>query len=177
EQQVADYLAGGEWQGQAGEVTTGGTTILAALRDAAGDAEVTYSADGAGAAGADVAVVVVGELPYAEGVGDNAELTLSDEDLAVVRRVQEAGVPIVLVVLSGRPLILGEALEAADAVVAAWLPGTEGAGVADVLVGDYAPTGKLSFTWPRSVDQHPINVGDEDYDPLFPFGFGLTYEP
>jgi beta-glucosidase len=81
----------------------------------------------------------------------------------------------VLVVLWGRPLILGDALEAADAVVAAWVPGTEGAGVADVLFGDLAPTGKLSFSWPRSVAQEPINVGDANYDPLFPFGFGLTY--
>jgi beta-glucosidase len=164
-----------EWQGQAGDVTTGGTTILAAIRQAAGNgADVTYSADGADAA-ADAAVVVVGEMPYAEGVGDDADLALSDEDVAVVRRVHDAGVPITLVVLSGRPLILGEAYDMADAVVAAWLPGTEGAGVADVLFGDYAPTGKLSFTWPRSVDQHPINVGDAEYGPQFEFGYGLTY--
>ena len=81
----------------------------------------------------------------------------------------------VLVVLSGRPLILGDALDKADAVVAAWLPGSEGQGVADVLLGHHAPTGTLSFTWPRSADQHPINVGDEEYNPLFEYGFGLTY--
>ncbi len=165
-----------EWQGKAGEVTTGGTTIVDGIRQAAGDdADVTFSADGAGAAGADAAVVVVGELPYAEGVGDDPDLSLSDEDLAVIRRVEEAGTPMVLVVVSGRPLVLGEAFDNADAVVAAWLPGTEGAGVADVLFGDYAPTGKLSFTWPKSVEQHPINVGDADYEPQFEFGYGLTY--
>jgi len=79
------------------------------------------------------------------------------------------------VLISGRPLILEPILDEADAIVAAWLPGTEGEGVADVLFGDYAPTGKLSFTWPKSVDQLPINVGDAKYDPLFPFGFGLSY--
>jgi beta-glucosidase len=164
-----------DWQGKAGNVTTGGTTILAAVRQAVGDAKVTHSIDAPGVAGADVAIVVVGEQPYAEGYGDDPDLSLDEADLATIRRVKEAGVPMVLVVLSGRPLILGDALDAADAVVAAWLPGTEGAGVADVLFGDVAPTGKLSFTWPRSVEQEPINVGDAEYDPLFPFGFGLTY--
>ena len=89
--------------------------------------------------------------------------------------MKAAGIPVVVVLVSGRPLILGDVLDEADALVAAWLPGTEGEGVADVLFGDYAPTGKLSFTWPRSMDQIPINVGDAVYDPLFPYGFGLTY--
>ena len=76
---------------------------------------------------------------------------------------------------SGRPLVVPEALAASDAFAAVWLPGTEGDGIADVLFGDHAPTGKLSFSWPRTADQHPINVGDEDYDPLFPYGFGLSW--
>jgi beta-glucosidase len=80
-----------------------------------------------------------------------------------------------VVLVSGRPLIINDALAQADAVVAAWLPGSEGAGVADVLFGDYKPTGKLPFTWPRSMSQLPINVGDAVYDPLFPYGYGLTY--
>jgi beta-glucosidase len=165
-----------DWQGKAGEVTTGGTTILAGIRQAVGnDAQVTFSDDGSGAKGADAAIVVVGERPYAEGFGDDAKLVLSDEDLATIRRVKDAGVPITLVVLSGRPLMLGEAFDAADAVVAAWLPGTEGAGVADVLFGDHAPTGKLSFTWANSVNQQPINVGDAEYKGKFEFGYGLTY--
>jgi beta-glucosidase len=164
-----------QWQGHSGTQTTG-TTILAALKAAAGPGtEVTYARDGQGAAGADAAVVVVGETPYAEFQGDRADLNLSAEDRLAVANARRAGVPVVLVVVSGRPLILGDALENADAIVAAWLPGTEGAGVADVLFGDYKPTGKLSFTWPRSMDQIPINVGDAKYDPLFPFGFGLTY--
>ena len=77
--------------------------------------------------------------------------------------------------LSGRPLILGAVPSQADAVLAAWLPGTEGEGVADVLFGARAPTGKLPHSWPRSMEQVPINVGDARYDPLFPYGFGLGY--
>lgn len=165
-----------DWQGGTGDITTGGTTILAGLREVAGDdGRFTFSADGSDAVGADVAIVVVGEHPYAEGVGDDADLELSAEDQAVIANVKESGVPMVLVVLSGRPMILGDALDAADAVVAAWLPGTEGQGVADVLLGAHPPTGTLSFSWPRSVDQHPINVGDADYDPLFEYGYGLSY--
>ena len=83
--------------------------------------------------------------------------------------------PTVAVLVSGRPLVVTEELEDWDAFVAAWLPGSEGAGVADVLFGDVAPTAKLPHSWPRSVEHVPINVGDADYDPLFPFGFGLTY--
>lgn len=166
-----------EWQGKAGDVTTGGTTVLAAVKQLLGDSvEVTNDADGSGAAGADAAIVVIGEKPYAEGMGDNHELTLSAADQALVAKVTASGTPTVVVLFSGRPLILGNVLDRADALIAAWLPGTEGAGIADVLFGDHAPTGKLSFTWPRSVDQHPINVGDNPYDPQFPFGFGLSYE-
>jgi beta-glucosidase len=79
------------------------------------------------------------------------------------------------VLLSGRPMIIDRALEKCDAFVAAWLPGTEGAGVADVLFGAWKPTGKLSFSWPRSMAQIPINAGSRNYDPLFKYGFGLTY--
>lgn len=165
-----------DWQGRVGEVTTGGTTILEAIRGAAGTGtQVTFSQDGSGAAGADAAIVVIGEEPYAEMEGDRLDLTLGSDLQAVVERVAATGVPTVVVLLSGRPLIINDALDAADAFVAAWLPGTEGAGVADVLFGAYAPTGRLSFSWPRSMDQLPVNVGDEAYDPLFPFGFGLTY--
>jgi beta-glucosidase len=164
-----------DWQGRSGPITTG-TSILAALRKAAGPGtQVTYTRDAAGAKGADVVVVVAGERPYAEMMGDRADLSLDAEDRAALATAKAAGAPVVLVLVSGRPLILGEAAAQADAIVAAWLPGTEGDGVADVLFGDHKPTGKLSFTWPRSIDQIPINVGDAAYDPLYPFGFGLTY--
>jgi beta-glucosidase len=164
-----------EWQGQSGRVTTGGTTVLAAIKGAAKGGEVTFSKDGSGAAGADVGVVVVGETPYAEFKGDSTDLSLAKEDLAAIANVKKAGIPVVVVVISGRPVILGEAATQADALVAAWLPGTEGQGVADVLFGDYKPTGMLPFTWPRAMDQIPINVGDPKYDPLFPYGFGLSW--
>jgi beta-glucosidase len=164
-----------DWQGKAGDVTTGGTTLLAAIKKVAGAAGVTFSADGAGATDADVGVVVVGEEPYAEFRGDDADLALSDEDRAVVRRVQDAGIPVVLVLVSGRPMILGDVGRQSDAIVAAWLPGTEGDGVADVLFGDYAPTGRLAYTWPSSADQHPLNIGDTDDKPLYEFGYGLSY--
>jgi len=165
-----------EWQGKPGKVTEGGTTILEALRKAVpAGAKVTFSADGQGATGADAVVVVLGEQPYAEMKGDRADLALPAEDLAVLKQAKAAGVPVVLVLLSGRPLILGEAAGLCDALVAAWLPGTEGDGVADVLLGSHAPKGKLSMSWPRSMQQVPINVGDANYDPQFPFGFGLRY--
>ncbi|HUG42405.1 MAG TPA: glycoside hydrolase family 3 N-terminal domain-containing protein [Longimicrobiales bacterium] len=165
-----------DWQGAAGPVTTGGTTILAAMRAALGSGgRITYSEDGIGAGGADVGVVVIGEEPYAEGIGDRMDLGLAPDQVAMVERMADAGIPVVVVLISGRPLIIDEVLEISDAFVAAWLPGTEGAGVADVLFGDHAPTGRLSFTWPRSMSQVPLNVGDEPYDPLFPFGYGLRY--
>jgi beta-glucosidase len=89
--------------------------------------------------------------------------------------MKRAGIPVVAVFVAGRPLIIGDVLAKCDAFVAAWLPGTEGQGVADVLFGDYKPTGKLSFSWPRTNAQLPINAGDRGYNPLFRYGFGLSY--
>jgi beta-glucosidase len=165
------------WQGKRGR-TTEGTTILEAVRRAAGPgASVTFSGDTVGpeAAHADLNVVVVGEEPYAEGRGDRAipELTKADETL--VADLKAAGPPLVLVLLTGRPLIISSAFDDADAVLVAWLPGTEGEGVADVLFGDAKPTGKLSHTWPRELTQIPLNEGDPRYAPLYPYGFGLTF--
>ncbi len=113
-------------------------------------------------------VVVIGETPYAEFQGDRADLSLAMEDVEAVSAMKKAGVPVVVVLLSGRPLILCDVLDHADALVAAWLPGSEGGGVADVLFGDYKPTGKLSCLaaarW-----RLPININNSDakYDPLF----------
>lgn len=149
-------------------MTEGGTTILTAMRNTAKDAKITFSKDGLGAAGATVGVVAIGETPYAEMRGDRSDLSLSKEDVAAVSAVKSAGIPVVVVVVSGRPLILGSVLDQADAVVAAWLPGTEGQGVADILFGDFKPTGKLSFAWPRSMEKLKS-------DPLFPYGFGMKY--
>jgi beta-glucosidase len=166
-----------EWQGAAGNVTTGGTTILAGLRAAVGpNTRIDFARDGQGAAGATVAIAVIGERPYAEMRGDRTNLELDAEDRAVVANLKRAGVRVVVVLISGRPMILGDVLTQADAIVAAWLPGTEGQGVADVLLGDYPFTGKLSFSWPRSMQQIPINLGDAAYDPWLKVGDGLVYE-
>jgi beta-glucosidase len=166
-----------DWQGRSGDVMSGGTTILKAIRDTvAKTTKVTFSKDGSGAAGADVGIVVIGETPYAEMRGDRTDLQLGAEDVAAVENMKQAGIPVVVVLVSGRPMIIDRVLDKADALVAAWLPGTEGAGVADVLFGDYHPTGKLSFSWPRSMAQIPINWGDKNYDPLFKYGYGLSYK-
>ena len=165
-----------DWQGKSGAVTPGGTTVLAAIKQAVSKGtQVTFSKDGTGAAGATVGVVVIGELPYAEGNGDRADLALAPEDVAAVAKMKAAGIPVVVILFSGRPMILGGVLDQADAVVAAWLPGTEGEGIADVLFGDFKPTGKLSFAWPRSMAQVATHPGGKGYDPLFAFGYGLSY--
>ncbi|MGW1987097.1 glycoside hydrolase family 3 protein [Streptomyces collinus] len=162
------------WQGSSGNITPG-TTVLQGMREAGG--HVTYSKDAsAPTAGYDVGVVVVGETPYAEGVGDvgnGHELTLSAADQAAVDKVCAAMKCAVLIV-SGRPQLIGDRLGRIDALVASWLPGTEGGGVADVLYGSRPFTGQLPVTWPRSAAQLPINVGDSAYDPQFPYGWGLT---
>jgi beta-glucosidase len=163
------------WQGGSGPVTTGTTLREAITTLASPKTRVTYSKDGSGAEGASAVVVVGGEAPYAEWKGDRADLTLDAEDLAALQAAKKSGAPVVLVLLTGRPLILGPALDLADAILVAWLPGTEGLGVADVLFGDAPPTGKLGHSWPRRMIDVPLNVGDPVYDPLFPYGFGLTY--
>ncbi|MGW4143674.1 glycoside hydrolase family 3 protein [Streptomyces mirabilis] len=162
------------WQGASGKHTDG-TTILQGMRNAGGD--VTYSKDAsAPTSGYDVGVVVVGETPYAEGVGDvgnGNDLALTPADQAAVDKVCAAMKCAVLIV-SGRPQLIGDRLGEIDALVASWLPGTEGDGVADVLYGKRAFTGQLPVTWPKSETQLPINVGDASYDPQFPYGWGLT---
>jgi beta-glucosidase len=161
------------WQGKSGAQTTGGTTILEAIKQTVSpQTMITYSKDGTNAAG-DLGIVVIGETPYAEWMGDRQSLELSEEDVAVVEKMKQAGMPLVVVLISGRPIIIEKVIDKADAFVAAWLPGTEGRGVTDVLFGDYKFSGKLSFSWPRSMDQVPINVGDPSYDPLFKYGHGF----
>ncbi|WP_393077822.1 glycoside hydrolase family 3 N-terminal domain-containing protein [Streptomyces sp. LN704] len=162
------------WQGSSGK-NTDGTTILEGMKRAGGD--VTYSKDASAPTGGyDVGVVVVGETPYAEGVGDvgnGNDLELTAADKAAVDKVCAAMKCAVLIV-SGRPQLIGDRLGDIDALVASWLPGTEGDGVADVLYGRRPFTGQLPVTWPKSEAQLPINVGDTAYDPQFPYGWGLT---
>ncbi len=164
------------WQGASGS-TYPGTSILQGIRAAVGSGTtVTYSRDGTGIDGSyRAAIAVVGETPYAEGNGDRpGAMGLDATDLATLQRLKASGVPVVTVLVSGRPLDIAAQLPDWSALVASWLPGSEGEGVADVLFGDYNPTGRLPVTWPASASQEPINTGDGQTG-LFPFGAGLSY--
>ncbi len=161
------------WQGKTGP-TTKGTTVLDAVKSVRGEDNVIFTEDGTTKEKADLAVVVIGETPYAEMMGDNQNLSLTDEDLKVIDNVKKMKIPYVVLIISGRPLIIDKILNDAPAIVACWLPGTEAKGITDVIFGDLDFKGKLSYTWPASVDQEPINFGDANYAPLFPYGFGLT---
>jgi beta-glucosidase len=164
------------WLGQPGNVTPG-TTILAAIRTTVTpDTTVDFAADGVFERRADIGLAVVGEMPYAEGFGDRADLTLPADDVALIERVRGICDRLIVIVVSGRPLILTEQLPLMDALVAVWLPGSEGQGVADVLFGERPFIGKLPYSWPRSMAQVPLsNIKPEvsGMEPLFPFGFGL----
>jgi beta-glucosidase len=142
------------------------------------------SADGSFAAKPDVAIVLFGENPYAEGQGDRPNVGFESHDgasMQLLRRLKAEGIPSVAVFLSGRPLYVTPEINMADAFVVAWLPGGEGGGIADLLFRrpdgsiQYDFRGRLSFSWPRSPDQTPLNVGDANYNPLFQFGYGLDY--
>ncbi|KAK7315570.1 hypothetical protein VNO77_34126 [Canavalia gladiata] len=175
------YQCGGwtiQWQGLGGNNLTEGTTILSAIKKTVDkDSKVIHKEnpdlDYVKSNDFSYAIVVVGEKPYAETDGDSLNLRISDHGPDTIRKVC-GGVKCVVVIISGRPVVIEPYLDSIDALVAAWLPGTEGHGVSDVLFGDYGFTGKLPRTWFKTVDQLPMNVGDPHYDPLFPFGFGLT---
>ncbi|XP_030542519.1 beta-glucosidase BoGH3B isoform X3 [Rhodamnia argentea] len=177
------YQCGGwtiNWQGFSGNKYTRGTTILSAIKSTVDlSTEVVYQEtpgkDFVKYTDFDYAIVVVGEHPYAETAGDSMTLTMADPGPTTITNVCEA-VKCVVIVVSGRPLMIEPYISSIDALVAAWLPGTEGQGVADVLFGDYGFNGKLPRTWFKSVDQLPMNFGDSHYDPLFPFDFGLKTE-
>jgi beta-glucosidase len=163
----------------------GATSIWSGLRQAveAAGGRATLSEDGSYTQRPDVAVVVFGEEPYAEFVGDRATLEFSPGDkrhLELLRKLKAAGIPTVAVFLSGRPMWVNPELNASDAFVAAFLPGSEGGGVADVLLRDAGGqvrhdfTGRLSYSWPKRADQGPLNRGDASYDPLFAYGYGFS---
>jgi beta-glucosidase len=175
-----------QWQGRAGNITPG-TTILDAIQSVvSANTQVNFNRfgnferindDNGNPLMADVGIVVVGERPYAEGVGDRSDLSLSEADLAAIERIRDRSHKLIVIVISGRPLIISDTLPLADALIAAWLPGTEGQGVADVLFGGYEFSGTLPYTWPRSMDQLPFdfaNLPTSGCDaPLYPFGYGL----
>ena len=141
-----------DWQGGRGNITHGGTTLLASLRQTVSpETKITFSPDASDLKNADAIIAVVGEQPYAEMKGDRTnDLDLAAEDLALIAKAKASGAPVVTILLSGRPLVLKSAFADSDAFVAAWLPGTEGRGVTDVLFGDFKFTGKLPRNWPGS---------------------------
>ncbi|HUH44899.1 MAG TPA: glycoside hydrolase family 3 N-terminal domain-containing protein, partial [Treponemataceae bacterium] len=166
-----------EWQGKQGAITAG-TTIFEALQSRYPQAEIIYNQYGQFTEVDENAlcIVIASELPYAEGVGDSEKLELPIRDTLLIERMSETFSRLALVVFSGRPIILEPFAENLSTIVAAWLPGTEGAGVVDILSGDMSPTGTLSFDWASSVSQLPIErfiSGEEK--PQWPIGYGLTW--
>ncbi|KAK9670244.1 hypothetical protein RND81_13G188900 [Saponaria officinalis] len=175
------YQCGGwtiKWQGFYGNDDTRGTTILDAVKSTVNPSTEVIFKENPDREFIKTnefthAIIVVGEPPYAEIIGDSQTLTMIEPGPTVINNVCGA-IKCVVVVISGRPIVMEPYIASIDALVAAWLPGTEGQGVTDVLFGDYDFTGKLPRTWFRNVSQLPMNVGDPNYDPLFPFGFGMT---
>jgi beta-glucosidase len=164
------------WQGSTGDITPG-TTIIDAIENAVWpDTTVVYDLFGRFEdveGTVPLGIAVVGERPYAEGVGDDPELALSEADVRMLERIREKVDQLVVILITGRPLIITDYLDSWDGVVVAWLPGTEAQGITDVLFGDYPFVGRLPYTWPRSVDQLPQGALDQDAA-LFPLGYGLT---
>lgn len=167
------------WQGTgiADSEFPGATTIGKALIDASGGTAI-LTKDGNYTQKPDIAVVVFGEDPYAEFQGDVPDLMFRDksDNLALLKKYQSEGIKTVSVFLSGRPMWVNSHINASDAFVAAWLPGSEGGGVADVLFGKVDFKGTLPFSWPKLATQYVLNVGDKNYDPLFAYGYGLSYK-
>lgn len=171
------------WQGGLGDVTSG-TSVREGITNIVGHENVEFTTSSNNIPDADYAVVVVGEDPYAEGAGDifprgpNAfKLQVSDQEL--ISAIESKGIPLVVILLSGRPLDITDEILSSDAFMAAWLPGSEGGnGIADLLFGNFKPTGKLSHTWPESFYDVPVNITSDitESNVLFPYGFGLTYE-
>jgi len=170
-----------EWLGKPGAITPG-TTLLEAIRASVSpDTAVHYHPSGEFEPWVDIhgapqkaaaGLVVIGEMPYAEGFGDQADLTLTAAQKALIQRMRPLCERLIVILISGRPLIISDELEQMDGLVAAWLPGSEGQGVADVLFGDLPFRGKLPYTWPRDMQQVPTTKAMND--PLYPRGFGLT---
>ena len=171
------------WQGTAGNITAG-TTILEALQNVDADREIIFNTDGEVKGDEDAILVVVGENPYAETSGDRSSstLTISGEDKALLKDMEEAiekarekNVPVIMLLLSGRPVTIADYIDCFDAIIAAWLPGSEGDGVADVLLGDYDFTGRLPYTWPWYASDIETKFEDgKEGNILFEFGTGLT---
>jgi beta-glucosidase len=181
------YQCGGwtkKWQGahtdlfdHAERPVDGATSIIDGIRHTIGKENVIDGGSSGFNGDADVAIIVVGETPYAESFGDRTaeQLVLTEDHQQLIKTYHDAGVKVITVLISGRPLLVGDQIDQSAAFVAAWLPGSEGLGIAEVLFGDYGFSGKLGFSWPRDAGQIPIHVNDPDYDPRYKYGFGLSY--
>jgi len=168
-----------EWQGFDGEVPTRATSILKGITErVSARSKVEYDPAGVFSTAqiADVGIAIVGEKPYAEGWGDTEFPTLSEDDLRAIENLQASSQKVVVIIVSGRPLLLQGHIDSVDALIAAWLPGSEGAGVSDVLFGDVPFTGRLPLAWPSTVQQLPVTVDGHTADGtqvMFPRSFGL----
>ena len=169
-----------EWQGIDGNWLPGATSILAGFKAVSPNTKFTYSVDGVFATGspkAAIGIAVVGEKPYAEGWGDTAQPRLTDEDLVAIENLKKVADKVIVVLVTGRPLLITDEIEDWDALLVAWLPGSEGAGVGDVLFGRVSSTGTLPLQWPARIEDVPVPaVGDQVNAPglLFPRGAGLS---
>src|SRR5690606_25375991 len=176
------------WQGTGNTMADfpGATTLWTGIQQAvtAAGGRATLSLDGSFTEKPDVALVIFGEDPYAEMQGDIQHQLLKagdTRDLELLKSLKAQGIPVVALFVTGRPMWINRELNAVDALAVIWQPGTEGAGVADVIFKtasdeiNYPVTGRLAFSWPKSPDQGPLNIGDENYDPLFAYGYGLQY--
>jgi beta-glucosidase len=179
--QAADdigYQCGGwtiSWQGSAGPITEG-TTILQGLRQAVSDPSlVTHAKRAADLGPVDIAIVVAAEPPYAEGKGDDKRLSFPSAADADIRELADRGIPVLTLLISGRPLVINDALKRSSAFAAVWLPGSEGAGIVDLILGIRKPTGRLPFTWFDGVEAIPVNAREAGPGVLFPFGYGLSW--
>lgn len=175
------------WQGtgNTNDDFPGGSSIYQGIAEsvAVAGGKATLSVDGEYTEKPDVAIVVFGENPYAEMQGDVKNLAYNNpDDLALLKKLKAEGIPVVSLFITGRPLWVNRELNASDAFAVIWHPGSEGAGVADVLFTDKAGNiqhdfkGKLSFSWPATPVQSPLNVGEKNYTPLFAYGYGLSYQ-
>lgn len=165
-----------QWGGSPGEITEG-TTILEGLEKIAPNVEFVYDESGNFSnddSDADYIIAAVGEQPYAEGNGDRETLELDRSQILMINRLKELGKPLITLIISGRPMITNTIIHNSDVVFASWLPGTEGDGIAELIFGNSTPTGLLPFTWQKSNEDIPQNYGDDNYDPLYPYGFGIT---
>lgn len=172
------YQCGGwtmKWQGASGNITAG-TTILEGLKEVAPEGtEILYTGSSKNFKDADHIILVLGEKPYAEWEGDKTNIEIDSRQKRLIYQAKESGKKVTVILVSGRPMVITDELESIDALVAAFLPGTEGAGVADIVFGNVKPTGTLPFSWPKSNDLIPVNFDTNPEDALFSYGHGLTY--